>query len=589
MIRINNKRQVIFLIVLFFIALSIRIIYLLEFHHKNPFFDTISYAFDHYNFDKGAINFSKGDLLASAPNNSYAPLYKYFLGVIYLLFGRNFYFVYLIQFAMGAVSAVLIYLIAKDLFSFRAGIIAFLGFAFYSPQIIYEGIILRAAFISFFGVLSFYLFSRLKFSFSTGNLIVSTLALSLFIQGRPNVILCIPLVIVFLYKIFYPLDRKKKIQNWVIFSSTLLLSFIPLLIQCYLVHGKFVFFDTSGPNAFIAGNLISYSGVGHDKAIVEEYLKENKLNYPSIINFYFHYIFENFTEFIKLYLRKIYYFLNDFEAPSNISIYLYRKLSNTLSLLLGHFSLFSSLGVIGMFLAIKKRNQAFLLYSYILFLSVSILLFHNSARYRIPVVPYFIIFSSYTVDLIITWIFQKKYRNAAVTLVSAIILFATFLEPKGLSRIRAQDYNSIANAWIKKDNLDEAIKNFDHAIRDYPLYVYSYHNIGQYYLIKQDWVNAKLNFTKALFLSRQNAELKRKIVDTMSNSGKQYFLKKEYENAVEIYSIIQRFDPQNVDVLLNMAVCYAYLGKKQEAKKLFESILKINPDHPGAKLNLKLL
>ncbi len=266
MIAINDKRQVIFVVSLFFIAISIRIIYLFEFHQKNPLFDIIPPAFDHSNFDNGAVNFSKGDLLARSANNSFAPLYKYFLGVIYLLFGRNFYVIYIIQFVMWSLSSVLIYLIAKELFGFRAGIIAF-----YSPQIIYEGIILRAAFISFFGILSFYLLSRLKLFLNTGNLIIATLSLSLFIQGRPNVIVCLPLVLISLHKIFLSLKPDKRRIYWFIFSGTLFLSFAPLLIQCYLVHGKFVFFDASGPFALISGNLTSYSGVGYDVAFFEDF------------------------------------------------------------------------------------------------------------------------------------------------------------------------------------------------------------------------------------------------------------------------------------------------------------------------------
>ena len=243
---IKDRRQVIFPIFLFFIAFSIRLIYLSEFHNKNPLFDIIPPAFDHSNFDQGAMNFSKGDLLAQSANNSFSPLYKYFLGIIYLLFGRNFDVIYIIQFAMGSLSAIFIYLITKELFGFRAGVIAFFGFAFYSPQIIYEGIILRAAFISFFGVLSFYLLSRLNFSLSPANLIISALSISLFIQGRPNVILCLPFVFVFLHKLFHSLKPKERIMCWLTFTGTLLLSFMPLLVQCYLVHGKFVFLMPAG-------------------------------------------------------------------------------------------------------------------------------------------------------------------------------------------------------------------------------------------------------------------------------------------------------------------------------------------------------
>lgn len=585
----KNRPKLFFLIALFAIAFGIRLIYLSEFHQTNPLFDAIPNSVDHYNFDQAAINFSEGDLLARGPNNSFAPLYKYFLGMIYLLFGRNFYIIYSFQFAMGALTAVLVYLTAKDLFGFRTGIIAFLCFAFYSPQIIYEGVLLRAAFISFFGTLSFYLFSRLNFSLSIPRLIISTLALSLFIQGRPNVIICLPFICVFLYKIFFSLEKKEKIRYWLVFGCTLLLSFAPLLVQCYLVHGKFVFFDASGPNSFISGNLTSYSGVGFEATLMENYRQKNVSGYLPNIQFLWNHIQEDYSGFVKLYFRKLYFFLNDFEAPANISIYLYRDLSLTLQLLLGHFSLFSSFGIIGMLLAFRNKKQTLLLYFYTISLSCSVLIFYNTARYRIPVVPYFIIFSSYSIDLIICRISEKRYKNAVVSLFAALVLFIIFQGPKGLQRIRADDYNNMAIAWNIKRKPEKALYYLDKAISVDSQHFYSHFNKGQHYLSKQNWEKAIFSFEKSLSLKKKHDESKNKLIYALFNLGNQHLNAQRFKNAIDVYSRIRIYDQQNIDVLLNMGVCYANIGKKVEAKNLFESVLKIDPDHSGAKINIDLL
>ena len=252
----------------------------------NPLFDIFPQALDYFNFDQGATSFMRGDLMASAPNNSFSPLYKYFLGVLYLISDRNFYFIYMVQFSMGALASVLVYLIARDLFGLRAGVIAFLGFALYSTEIIYEGILLRAAFITFLGLLSFYLLSRLVDSLHARSLVVAVLALSLFLQSRPNMFLCLPLVCIFLHRyVFINARQEERGRYWKMFIGILLLSFVPLLIQCYLVHGRFVFFDASGPHTLIAGNLTSYSGVGFEANVIEEYTKNYELNYASDVQF----------------------------------------------------------------------------------------------------------------------------------------------------------------------------------------------------------------------------------------------------------------------------------------------------------------
>lgn len=594
MTKLSYRNYKIIPILLFFIAFSIRIIYLLEFHLSNPFFDIIPPSVDHFNFDQAAINFSEGDLLARSPNNSFAPLYKYFLGFIYLLFGRNFYIIYIIQFTLGSLTALLIFLITKDLFGLRSGIIAFLCFAFYSPQIIYEGIILRAAFISFLGIVSFFLLLRIKDSLTLNRIIIAVLALSLFIQSRPNVLLCLPLVCIYLFKVISPLEPARRTRYWLIITSAFLVSFIPLLIQSYIVHNRFVFFDSSGPTAFISGNYITYSGFGFDATALEDFRNKNILNYLNSIKFVFHLIIDDFTGFIKLYLRKIYFFLNDFEAPSNVSIYLYREFSNTLNVLPGHFSFFSSLGIIGMVLTTKalrnkNRLKIFLLYSFFFSLFLSVILFYNVARFRLPVVPYLIIFSSYTINMIVTWISKMQYKKAFVSILASIMLFITFHEPERVYRIRADDYNNMALAWNEKGNPEKAINFVDLALAVDPLNFHSHFNKGQYYSQKQDWVNAIFYFEKALSLNSKYREVKIKLIRALFNLGNQHFEKQEFNNAVDIYSKIIKLEPHDIDTLLNMGVCNVNLGKNNNAKRLFESILKINPNHSGAKTNLGLL
>ncbi len=88
--------------------------------------------------------------------------------------------VYGLQFTLGAFGAVLLFLIGKRLFDARVGLLAFAGFALYSTEIIYEGIILRAAFITFLGILSFYMLIHLRDSSSPLMLIGCALVLSLF-------------------------------------------------------------------------------------------------------------------------------------------------------------------------------------------------------------------------------------------------------------------------------------------------------------------------------------------------------------------------------------------------------------------------
>ena len=236
-----RPKEPLLLLGLFCFAMVIRLLYLFELP-ENPLFDIFPRALDHSNFDEGAVNFSSGDWLAKSVNNSFSPLYKYFLGILYWVLNQNYFLVYLVQFILGACGSVLTFLITRHFFGLRAGFFAFLGLALFSTHIIYEGILLRASFISFLGLWSFYLLMRLPERDSIAYLVLATISLSLFFQVRPNTLLCLPVICFYFHKIVWQQHTiESKVRNWFIFGGVLFGSFLPLLIQCYIVHGKFIF------------------------------------------------------------------------------------------------------------------------------------------------------------------------------------------------------------------------------------------------------------------------------------------------------------------------------------------------------------
>ncbi len=416
-------------------------------------FDTVLSVMDHYNFDQGALAFSQGDWLARSANNSYSPLYKYFLGVIYYIFGRNFYAIYSIQFVMGALASVLVYLIARESFGARVAMLAYLGFALYTTEIVYEGTILRVSFITFLGLLSCYLLMRLQSArLSSGKLVLAALALSLFFQSRPNTILCLPFVVYYLHRtVFLREASVERMRYWAAFAGTLVISFLPLLAQAYIVHGRFVFFDASGPVAFIAGNFISYSGFGFQPGVVATFERNHAMEYGAVITAWLGQILEHPLEFAALYLRKLYYFFNDLEAPSNISVYLYRESSILLPFLLNHFALYSALGLIGIALAIKNKKDVFLLHGFAAGMILSVVLFHIVARFRVPAAPYLIIFAAYALDSVVEWLRQKRFVTVWGTVLLAGVLLYVFRIPGNANPVRQMDFCNFGIAYFKNE------------------------------------------------------------------------------------------------------------------------------------------
>ena len=447
----SQPRPILILVGLFLIALAVRGIYFVELSHL-PYFDIVLPVYDHFNFDQGALNFAAGDLLARSPNNSYSPLYKYFLGSIYYLFGRNFYAVYGLQFFMGALGSVFLFLIGKRLFDARVGFLAFAGFSLYSTEIIYEGIILRAAFITFLTIVSFYALIRLRDSPTSLMLIGCALILSLFFQSRPNTFLCLPFVILYVHKyVFKDWGPEERMRGWGLFLIPLFLSFIPLLVQCFLVHDKFVFFDSSGPIAFTAANFIDYPGVGFDTNLLKHFQKQHQMEGLSPLSFIFQQVMSDPAGFLKMLWRKLYFYFNDLEGASNLSIYLYLENSKILPFLFSHFALFSALGLMGIVLSIQGRERVFLLYAYLVCMILSVVLFHVVSRFRIPSAPFLILFSAYAVGRVCTWWGHRQFKPIAVFALVFLILFYGLRAPEGHVKIRYVDYCNWSYAYMAEE------------------------------------------------------------------------------------------------------------------------------------------
>jgi hypothetical protein len=590
------KTDATLLFLLFAFAFGIRVLYLFDLR-SYPYFDYIVPAFDHINFDVAATNFAKGDLLAHATNNKYAPLYKYFLGVIYWLCGRNFYVVYSIQFAMGALASVLVYLIARDLFGTRAAIFAFLGFALHSTEIIYEGIILREAFVTFWGIVSLFLLSRLQTAWSTGKLVLAALALSFFIQSRPNSILCLPFVCFYLHKnVFHGLDAGDRLKFWLIFSGTILGSFAPMLVQCYLVHGHFVFFDGAGPDALVSGNLTGYSGVGFDSDLYEAAQKDIVPGFAAEIRYLLHHMVADPIGYLKLYLRKIYYFFNDFETPTNTSVYLYREHSPVLRGLLNHFAIFSSLGLAGIVLAVKNGKKAFLLYTYVLLLTLAVILVNIVDRYRLPAVPYYVIFSGYTLDAILSWIEQKKYRNAVAVSLICGGLFYGFMDTRGLVRIRDIDYANLASAYMVKKDFKETRRYLDDAAGIYPQSPWVLYYTGLYHYLQQEWESAVFYFTQVAGMAGKTGKFgelgdgaTQLLPEIFLQQAKAAIERQDYVQAADRLEAVLLYKPGSAEFLTYLCEVYYNMGRVKEARDCVLRALSINPDHSSAQRLLMIL
>src|SRR5262245_35762605 len=142
---------------IFLLALAVRLVYLWQIR-PSPFFDVL--MGDARGYDQWARRIADGDWRGQGVFYQ-APLYPYFLGLLYSITGRSLLLVRVIQALIGSASSVLLALAGRRLFSDRAGFIAGLGLALYAPAVFLDGLLQKSTLDLFFTCAGLWIISEL--------------------------------------------------------------------------------------------------------------------------------------------------------------------------------------------------------------------------------------------------------------------------------------------------------------------------------------------------------------------------------------------------------------------------------------------
>src|SRR5438128_1820264 len=119
---------------LFLGALMVRLLYLSQ-YANSPFFWVPALDSLYHDLRAQAIAAGRGD-----PHAFFrAPLYYYFLGGIYWIFGHSFWAARLAQAVLGAANCVLLYQLGQRLFRPMVGLIAAGAMTLYGPLVYFDG------------------------------------------------------------------------------------------------------------------------------------------------------------------------------------------------------------------------------------------------------------------------------------------------------------------------------------------------------------------------------------------------------------------------------------------------------------------
>jgi len=582
-------------LLIFLIALSVRLIHIWQLQ-ATPFFDTL--LGDANGYDTWAQRLAAGDWIGTDVFYQ-APLYPYFLGVVYAIFGRDLLIVRVIQAAIGSASCVLLGLAAARLFSKRVGLAAGLTLALWAPAIFFDSLLQKSVLDMFFMCLSLWLISGIREQGSGIRAWVpivlgcSMAALSL---TRENGLLLVAVVALWLWSS----DRRRILY----FATGLAIVFAPVVARNYSVDGGF-YLTTSqfGSNFYIGNNPNAdgtYASIRFGRGAPEferldakEVAEESvgRTLSPSEVSSFWTgralgYITSQPLSWLKLTGRKILLLFNRNEMLDTEAQESYAEFSVVLRVLgwVTHFGLLVPLALIGVIATWPDRRRLLIVHALALAYAASVVMFFVFARYRYPLVPFLIVFAaapfdSRVRDYIARTLTQgnsKKWQWAAIGVVVAIFSNWPVLSPTLMQSITE---NNLGAAFLEKGQYDQAIAHHERAIALRPDYAPAYNNLGAVLRAAGRLDDAVARYQQALAIRPDFASASYNLANALLEQGKA-------GDSVESFRRSLESNPKSVEAHNNLGIALANRGDAAGAIAEFRAALAIDDRSVHAHRNL---
>ncbi|MGB2878812.1 MAG: glycosyltransferase family 39 protein [Candidatus Omnitrophota bacterium] len=572
------------LLIIFFLAVAVRLIYVEQIKDSILFSHPVSDSGDYH---RAGIKLAAGTLSEQERARFFRiPLYHNFLSIIYLTGGPHPYFAAFAQVFLGAASCCLVYLLGRLVFSDKIGVLAGILSCLYWPLAAFGAKTLPVNLSIFFSLLSALFMTKFLKDGKWRWILLGGFTLALASLTRPNFLVLFPVLLLWL--LFSSARRAalaRKIWWSMVFVVGVLSIILPAILAEYAARKEFIPVQKNYAATAYMGSKLELielrPGSAWRKKMIE-LLRKDLISREERDTYWFGEIREMFIkdppEFIYELLRKIYILLNRYEFAPYESINVFRGKSAFLSFPFLNFGSIISFAILGMLLVRgSPRQEAALVYIYVLTYFISLLPFPPLARYRLPLAPFFIIFAAYCVmDLFEAvragrWKYLSKF---SVLFLPLFLLTNTNPLLSYLDSFRRPSYHE-GRAYLEED-ADKALGLLQKALFRRSNDADIYEAMGDAYLLKEDLRRAEICYKLAL-------ELEPDFPEAMEKIGIIYGKRGEIEEAIDVFKKVQSSFPLDyASIHINLAACYLLQGNEMEARKELQRALEIEPGNMQA-------
>ena len=576
-----------------------------------PFFSVL--IGDARGYDEWARRLAAGDWVGSEVFYQ-APLYPYFLGLIYRALGSDALTVRVVQAIVGSLSCAAIAFAGYRLFSRRAGMVAGVALAFYPAAIFFDALVQKSVLDLFFtcvalALIAVVLASRERRRAAWFGLGVVVGALSL---TRENALLLAVVVFLWALQQSFEISRNRPANNVrdrlspALFVAGLALVLLPVACRNAAVGGGF-YLTTSqfGSNFFIGNNPASDGtymslrpGRGDpefertDATELAEQASGRALMPAEVSDYWFTraltFIRGEPAMWLRLMTRKAALLVNTSEMLDTESQESHAEYSSILALtsLVGRFGVLVPLALFGAFVVWPRRRELWVLYALTLTYAFSVVLFFVMARYRHPLLPFFLLFAAAGVTGGSTFLRSVWRRQLAA--VAAVVFAAVVITNRPMlssTLMRAISEHNLGAALQEQGRVDEAIVHYERALTLQPDYAPSYNNLGIVRMAKGELAGAVSAFRESLRLrpSPQAAEL---LAQADYDMGSALAERGAFARAELLFREALQLQPDYAEAHNNLGITLASMGKLEEAIGHWREALRIRPGFADAERNL---
>lgn len=359
------------------------------------------------------------------------PLYAYLIAIVYKIFGADQNWVYLLQFLLGSLTNVLVFLVGRRHFGPLAGLLAAVFVLFSGPVLVYEMTLLRTTLTAFLAIAVIYFYQQMLDKNSRkSQLIFGAIAGVSLLNQSFFTLFIFPAI-----GWYFWINRKEMrvaTTGLACLTGALLLVMLPLFLRNISVGVP--------PFSMAGAGGIVYIMFNSSNA---EPLEPNYIHFASTVKLMhdsggklLSAVMSCFNSFngiggiVNLYKKKTNGLFMWFELSNNMSYYMYKEFSGLLKGMPASYWLIAPLGICGLFFSVWRYRWKILPLLLMLAVCASPLFISASlSRYRVPFVVMLSLFAAFFLIDFLRNSFSLKWKEGLI----AIALFAaTFYYTNGI-------------------------------------------------------------------------------------------------------------------------------------------------------------